>query len=239
MCKPRMVLFKVNKYVHACLQALKPTHISLGEFKRFYIYVFNDRLPYCALVFNWEKLGSSQDSLYDQPHFPFYMMWQSRKRYNNAIIKCHPISRGAWEGGREDRTEKPSKKAKPMCPKSQCCLPAPILLSCLKLSWLAFPFSRLSFSVRMCVEVEHKQIFHFMPLKLTLSYIKEYNVDLKVFGASPKMNAGYSIVYFSNLRVGIPSFHCCFRLCGSQGSSLASLMVSGTCLEHQLLLCLW
>lgn len=73
-----------------------------------------------------------------------------------------------------------------MCPKSQCCLPAPILLSCLKLSWLAFPFSRLSFSVRMSVEVEHKQIFHFMPLKLTLSYIKEYNVDLKVFGASPQ-----------------------------------------------------
>lgn len=88
----------------------------------------------------------------------------------------------------------------------------------------------------MSVEVEHKQIFHFMPMKLTLSYIKEHNVDLKVFGASAQMNDGYSVVYFSNLRVGVPSFHCCFRLHGSQGCSLASSMVSGACLEHQVTL---
>lgn len=75
----------------------------------------------------------------------------------------------------------------------------------------------------MSVEMEHKQFFHFMSMKLTLSCIKEHNVDLKAFGASPQINDRYSVVYFSNLRVGVPSFHCCFRLHGSQDCSFGQL----------------
>lgn len=40
---------------------------------------------------------------------------------------------------------------------------------------------------RMSVEMEHKQFFHFMSMKLTLSYIKEHNVNLKVFGLPRKL----------------------------------------------------
>lgn len=74
---------------------------------------------------------------------------------------------------------------------------SPSLLSCLDLSWLS-------------MEVELKLIlFHFMPRKLALCCTKEYNVDLIVLGASVQMNTGYSIVDFSNLKVGVSCFHCC------------------------------